>query len=114
MSSSRFLSPTTPGGLLSPFGGDELTPDEELVVQTITAGTYFVENEVPTGDIDDVNVTFILAETPNPAISLELKLNGAYLKAGGEDFSLVDDTITMVNPPPTGSILLVSYRVSPV
>lgn len=111
---SRFLQPLTPGGLLSPSVGDELTANEESVVQAIAAGTYFVENEVPSGTIDGSNVTFTLAGNPNPDASLELKMNGQYLKAGGEDFTLSGTSITMVNAPPTGSLLLASYRVSPV
>ncbi len=91
-----------------------MTSGEELVVQAIAAGTYFVENEVPAGLINDVNVTFTLAGNPSPDSSLELKLNGQYLKAGGEDFTLSAVTITMVVAPPTGSILLASYRISPV
>lgn len=106
--------PTAPGGLLSPSSGDELTASEELVVQAISAGSYFVENEVPSGTVNGSNATFTLAGTPNPAGSLELKVNGQYLKAGGVDFTLAAATITMVTAPPTGSIILAGYRVSPV
>lgn len=93
---------------------DELTASEELVVQAIAAGTYFVENETPTGAINDVNVTFTLAGNPNPDASLELYKNGVLQKAGGVDFTLSGSTITFVLAPETGSILLASYRVSPV
>ena len=110
---SRYLSPTTPGGLLSPSLGDELTPGEELVVQAIAAGTYFVENEVPTGTVNGSNATFTLAGTPNPAASLQLYVNGVHLKVT-EDYTLSTATITFVIPPDTGSLILASYRVSPV
>lgn len=111
---ARFLRPTAPGGLMSPAAVVELTSDEELVIQTIAAGGYFFENEVPSGTVNGSNTTFTLANTPNPATSLELKVNGVYQKAGGEDYTLTDDTIEFVVAPPTSSILLASYRVSPV
>lgn len=111
---SRFLNPTTPGGLLSPSTGDELTPSEELVIQAIAAGTYFVENEVPSGTVNGVNTVFTLAGTPNPATSLELKVNGAYQKAGGEDFTLAGNQITFATAPDESSLLLAAYRISPV
>jgi hypothetical protein len=91
-----------------------LTAGEQLVIQAIADGTYFVENEVPVGDIDDANAVYTLAGTPNPETSLELKKNGAYQKAGGEDFTLVGDTITFVSPPESGSLILATYRISPV
>lgn len=110
--SSRLVNPTTPGGLLSP-GPATLTPSEELVIQAQVDGTYFVENEVPTGSINDSNTSFSLASSPNPAGSLQLYLNGAHLKVT-EDYTLSGSTITMVSAPPTGSLLLATYRVSPV
>jgi len=112
-SSSRFLAPTTPGGLLSPNAGDELTPDEELVVQAIAAGTYFVDWAVPTGAINDVNNVFTLASEPSPATSLFVSLNGQVLKET-DDYSLSGTTLTLVSAPPTGSLLQVQYRFSPV
>lgn len=112
--SSRYLNPSTPGGLLSPVDGNELTSGEELVVQAIAAGTYFVENEVPTGTVNGSNAAFTLAGTPNPAASLEVYVNGVHMKSGGEDFSLSGSTITFTVAPATGSLLLASYRISPV
>ena len=112
MGSSRIINPSTPGGLLSP-GPVTLTPNEELVLQAQVNGTYFVENEVPSGSINDSNTSFTLAGTPNPAGSLQLYLNGAHLKVT-EDYTLSGATITMVSAPPTGSLLLATYRVSPV
>lgn len=111
---ARYLQPTTPGGLLSPSVGDELTASEELVIQAIAAGTYFVENEVPSGTVNGTNDTFTLAANPNPDSSLELKVNGVYMKAGGVDFTLTGTSIVFVIPPATDSLILASYRVSPV
>lgn len=113
MPPARYLSPTTPGGLLSPSTGDELTPTEELTVQAIAGGTYFVENEVPSGTVNGTNKIFTLAGTPNPASSLELSLNGSQQKAGGADFTLATATVTFVIAPESGSTLLASYRIAP-
>ncbi len=113
MSTSRFLNPTSPGGLLSPDTGDELTDDEVLVVQAITAGTYFTEGEVPTGLVNGANKEFVLPETPNPSGSLLFFVNGQLLKAA-DDYTLSTATITVATAPPTGSNLLAVYRVSPV
>lgn len=93
--------------------GDELTLDEELIVGAIESGTYFVENEVPSGTINGSNTSFTLASSPNPASSLDLFVNGQKQKAGGEDFSLSGSTITMVLAPESGDILLANYRVDP-
>ena len=111
---SKFLNPSSPGGLLSPQTGDELTADEESIMQAISAGTYFVESETPSGTVDGANATFTLAGTPNPSGSLELYVNGMQMEAGGGDYSLSTATITMNTAPPTNSILLATYRVSPV
>lgn len=91
-----------------------LTTNESSVLSAITDGTYFIYNETPSGSINDSNATFTLAGTPNPVGSLELRLNGQVLKAGGADFTLSGSTITMVNAPFTGDVLTASYTVSPV
>ena len=39
----------------------QLTSDEILIIQAIESGTYFIEGGVPTGTINDANVTFTLA-----------------------------------------------------
>lgn len=90
--------------------GGQLTGTEVLNVQAIAAGTYFVENETPSGTINGVNTVFTLANTPNPTTSLELTTNGALQKAGGVDFTLSGNQITYVNAPPLGSIHLANYR----
>ncbi len=113
MSTSRFLNPSAPGGLLSPQTGDELTDNEVLVVQAITAGTYFTEGEVPTGLVNGANREFVLSATPNPSGSLLFFINGQHMKAG-DDYTLSTATITAATAPPTGSNLLAVYRVSPV
>lgn len=113
MSSSRYLNPTTPGGLLSP-GAKEFTATEELTLQNIANGTYFVENEVPSGTVNGSNAVFTTANTVNPTTSIIVTLNGAHQKPGGVDYTFSStNTITFAVAPPTGSLLLVSYRRQP-
>lgn len=108
---SRILTPNLPGGLLSPVvSGDELTAEETILVQNLNAGTY--ENITPTGAVNGVNTTFTLPASPSPAASLEFRLNGQVLKAGGEDYTLVAATVTTVIAPPEGSILTASFYVN--
>lgn len=115
MGESRLLRPIVPGGLLSPNAGQEFTPSEELVVQSIVAGTYFVENEAPTDTGDHQN--FTLAHAPNPAASLQAYKNGARIKGGGVDYTMTTTTnLQLINPldDPASEIVTVDYRFSPV
>ena len=87
------------------------------VVRALEDGTYFVEGEVPTGAFNGINVTYTLAETPNPATSLRLFLNGQLLKAGaGNDYTLSGYTITLATAYNAGEVssFLADYRVIPV
>lgn len=78
-------------------------------VTVLEAGNHtHVFNEAPTGDIDGANDEFTLAAEPI-AGTLMLFFNGLLQRAGGNDFTLVGDTITFTEPPPTGSLLLASY-----
>jgi len=70
-------------------------------------GTWHVET--PTGVIDGANVTFTLSTTP-ASNSLLLYLNGAYQTAGGVDYTLSGTTITFVDAPKAGSILIAQYQ----
>lgn len=69
-----------------------------------------VSNETPTGTINGSNAIFTLANSPSPAGSLKVFLNGAFQTAAGEDYTLVGDTITFVNAPLTGSVLRAFYK----
>jgi len=90
----------------------QLTSDEILIIQAIEAGTYFIEGGVPTGVINDANVTFTLAGTPAPATSLAVYVNGQRMKIT-EDYTLSGNTLTMDVAPQVGDILQVDYRVDP-
>lgn len=69
----------------------------------------FVDNEVPSGAIDGVNVTFVLAFTPTPATSLELYQNGLLL-VEGLHYTLAGATITTSVAPSVGDNLVAFYR----
>ena len=93
----------------------EFTSSQELVAQAITDGTYFQHNVTPSGSINDSNTVFTLTASPNPAASLELRLNGIILRSGaGNDFTLSGSTITMAVAPASGDTLTASYTVSPI
>lgn len=71
----------------------------------------FASAEIPSGTINGINVTFTLANTPSPAGSLQLFLNGSLQEDGGvgNDFSLSGDTITFNSAPLAGSSLIAYY-----
>ena len=57
-----------------------------------------VDNEIPTGTIDNANVTFTLTQSPSPAGSLRLYLQGQ-LQILSVDYTLSGNTITFINAP---------------
>lgn len=69
----------------------------------------FIPNEVPSGLVNGTNTVFTLAYTPITN-SLLLTLDGVLQKGGGNDYTLVDNTITFVDAPETGSNLLAFYQ----
>ena len=73
------------------------------------SSNHWIDNEIPTGDIDDVNTDFELSVAPNPTMSLQVFLNGAF-QTFGVDYSLSGTTITFFSAPLTGSILRAFYR----
>jgi len=76
-------------------------------LQTIIFGN-FVEGENPTGDIDDVNDVFELANEPIDG-SVKVYLNGIRQKET-DDYTISGDTITFNTPPTTGDTILIDYR----
>jgi hypothetical protein len=73
----------------------------------------FVDAETPGGAINGANVSFTLANAPNPAASLTLFLNGL-LQDQGVDYTLAANMITFATDatPQTGDILVASYRLA--
>jgi len=77
----------------------------------ITAATTYilVDNVVPGGTVDGLNVTFTLPDSPSPSTSLHLFWNGLR-QTPTTDYSLAGNTITMVLAPAVGSTPLADYR----
>jgi hypothetical protein len=73
------------------------------------SGEEWVDKETPSGSINDVNVTFTLANTPVSG-SEHVFLNGVLQEGGGEDYSISGVTITFTAAPETSARLRVSYR----
>ncbi|HLH01588.1 MAG TPA: hypothetical protein VKX25_02375 [Bryobacteraceae bacterium] len=71
----------------------------------------FVDAETPGGTIDGTNVTFTLANTPNPALSLKLFKNGI-LMTQNTDYSLNGSTVvfTANAMPVPGDSVVAAYR----
>lgn len=67
-------------------------------------------NEVPSGTINSVNVTFTLANTP-VAGTVMLFLNGQKQTLNG-DYTIAGDTITFTKAPRTGSTLDAFYIIA--
>jgi hypothetical protein len=68
-----------------------------------------IANEIPTGDINGSNPTFVLANTPESA-TVQVYLNGLLQEPGsGKDYQLSSKTITFATNPDTNDIILCSY-----
>lgn len=79
-------------------------------ISIFASGNAFVDAEIPAGALNDLNVTFLLANTPFMG-SVYLWINGLLQKEGALfDYTISGDTITFNIAPPSGSILLASYR----
>jgi hypothetical protein len=70
---------------------------------------HIVDNETPTGTVNGVNTDFVLANTPNPANSLKIYVNGQRMQLTG-DYTISVKTITFLTAPPTTSIILCDYK----
>jgi hypothetical protein len=99
------LSGNTITMTVAPITGDTLAAFYRLATSSVS----YAENEVPTGLINGVNVTYTLANNPNPDASLCLYHNGI-LEINGVDYTLSGVTITMNVAPITGDTLVAFYR----
>jgi len=120
----QIVAPTTTAIMVS-VPGKGWTPaqlDPSLVLDTTTVpptlravpgspGPTFVDSVTPTGTVDGTNTVFTLPSIPNPAASLCLNVNGLTYRTG-VDFNLSGATVTFLTPstPPSGSVLVASYR----
>jgi len=71
-----------------------------------------IANEIPSGDINGANVTFVLANSPASG-TVQVYLNGIMQEPGsGKDYTIADDTITFAQAPDTLDILLCNYVIA--
>lgn len=89
---------------------------EIVIASTATGGggggssTVTEWNETPTGDVDGVNTTFVLANSPSPSRALQLYVNGVLQRQGtGNDYVLSASSITLLWTPRSGSNILATY-----
>lgn len=75
--------------------------------------TQFIDNQTPSGAINGSNTSFALTNTPLPAASMNLSLNGDLLRRG-TDYTLSGNVITMSVAPSTGDNLIAFYRAAPI
>ena len=80
--------------------------------QKMEDGSFWVENETPTGALNGSNKTFTLADSPNPVTSAELEINGQTV-VYTDDFSISGSTLTTIYGYPNGTIMRIRYRVEP-
>lgn len=91
-------------------GGELVSGSVYLIVYEGTIGEFMlishtsieIDNETPSGTINSSNTVFTLAETPNPAGSLQLFYNGLF-QVQGVDYTLSTNTITYTTAPATGN-----------
>ncbi len=71
----------------------------------------YSDGEVPSGAINGLNTTFALANTPSPATSLMVYVNGLLMDQG-LDYTVTGATVTfaLASTPQAGDVLLASYR----
>ncbi len=79
-----------------------------LTVVALRVGSLS-ENETPVGVIDGANLVYTLAQTPNPASSLQIFLSGI-LALQGTDYTVTGKIVTFVAAPAGGSWLRAFYR----
>lgn len=89
-------SPAIAMDLVSSDGSVTITVDTgaaEIDFSTSSPAGGFASNEIPVGAIDSSNRIFTLANTPNPAASNQLFLNGVLMRYA-IDYTLIGNTIT--------------------
>jgi hypothetical protein len=110
-----FTAGSVPLATVVTASGDIVSVTDERAWLIVDQGFYttsnFVDNEVPSGDLDGVDVTYTLAFAPSPAGSLHVYKNGLRLtEGGGNDYTLATLTITFTSAPISTDMLLADYR----
>jgi hypothetical protein len=75
-----------------------------------TLNMHLIDDETPTGTVNGVNTDFTIAHIPSPTSSLKVYVNGQRMRIT-TDYTFSGQIITFLTAPPTGSILLVDYRI---
>jgi len=94
---------------LTPGWRERIVSDLEAKVSEKVSASAFIDDETPTGTVNGVNKTFVLANTPISG-SVKVLVNGQRMKSGGEDYTISGSTITFNTAPPINSIILTDYR----
>ena len=69
---------------------------------------HFINDETPSGLINEINTDFVLNYTPSPTDSLKVYRGGARQRIT-EDYTLSGKTITFLTAPVVGEIILCDY-----
>ena len=109
--SSEILSLTNLTNLATSGASEAIRKTGATTFANVAVGssTSFSDDETPTGSINDSNTSFTLANSPSPAASLILVLQGRVMLRGTE-YTLSGANITFTDPPLTGQWLRASYR----
>lgn len=100
----RFFCTSNSGGTL---GSTAVTYVQDI--SGTLSPSNFVFEEIPSGSINGLNVTFTISATPTTG-TLRLYLNGQRLRSGaGNDYTLSTNTITMTTAPISGDVLLADF-----
>jgi len=101
--------PSLAEDMMSGLGGEQLDIETTSDVVSTDVVYQFADGVELTGDIDGINLTFVLPYTPNPTASLLLTMNGS-VQTVTEDYTLSGATVSFIVAPPTGSILRAFFR----
>lgn len=105
------LNAPTDGYVLSWNDGSSQFEWVEVDVTDAVLEADVVVGEVPTGDIDTLNTTYTVANTPVTG-TVAVYLNGLRQKEGvSDDYTISGTTITFDKAPRTNSILQVDYII---
>lgn len=112
--SGILTSPSTSNTSLDWSGRQLIASDGTTVVLDWNSTTpvfhgQFADNETPSGSIDGSNVTFTLANSPSPDVSLQLIYQGQF-QLFGTDYTLSGNTITFTVAPAAGTWIRAYYR----
>lgn len=76
--------------------------------QIVQQSTY-IANEIPVGDVDGINTTFVIANSPI-SNSVLVRLSGLVQVPGiSKDYTLSGQIISFIKAPKTGQEVVVSY-----